>query len=77
MTKQDFLLRLDELIEVSPGTLRGTDLLSDVPGWDSVAIMGFIALVDEEFGAPVLPRRLAACKTVDDLVALLGDRITA
>lgn len=77
MTKQDFLLRLDELSEALPGTLRGTELLADVNGWDSVSIMGFIAFIDEEFDVAISPKRLAACKTVGELVALVGDRIEA
>lgn len=77
MKKSAFLLLLDDLIEIAPGKLKGPELLSDVGGWDSVAVMGFIALVDEQFEITLSPKRLADCKTVDDLVGLIGDRIEA
>ena len=75
MKKSAFLLLLDDLIEIAPGTLKGPESLSDVDGWDSVAVMGFIALVDEQFEITLSPKRLAECKTVDDLVGLIGDRV--
>jgi acyl carrier protein len=75
MKKSEFLRLLDELVESEPGTLQGAEALSDVEGWDSIAVMGFIGLVDEQFEVALSPKRLAACKTVNDLIALVGDRI--
>jgi acyl carrier protein len=66
---------LDEIIEAEPGTLRGPEELGDVDGWDSVAVMGFIALVDEQFETTLSPKRIAACKTINDLVDLIDDQI--
>jgi acyl carrier protein len=74
MKRADFLLQLDELLEQAPGTLQGPEILAD-NNWDSLSIVSFIALVDEHFGYTVPPRQLAQCKTVDDLVGLLGDRV--
>ena len=75
MIKSDFLLLVDELIEVDFGTLKGPEVLSDIGGWDSLAVMGFIALVDEKFETTLSPKRLAACRTVNDLIGLIGDKI--
>ena len=75
MKKSEFLLLIDELIETEPGTLKGTDVLKDVEDWDSVAVMGYIALVDEQFEFTLSPKRLAECRTVDDLIKLVGDYI--
>lgn len=72
--KKDFLLSLDELLEAEPGTLTGAELLQDMDSWDSLAVVGFIALVDEH-GVTLSPNHIAKCKTVDDLIALLGDQI--
>ena len=76
MTKKAFLLLLDELIEAQPGTLNGTESLQQVAGWDSVVVLGFMALVDQQFSVAVSPMQLVECKTVNDLVALVGDKIT-
>ena len=60
MKRSDFLLLLDELLELPQGTLKGGEVLED-NGWSSIAVVGFIALADEQFGAAVLPARIAKC----------------
>ena len=76
MTKKDFLLQLDELIEAEPGSLNGSEQLRDLSGWNSLAVMGFIAMVDDRLGVTVSAKRLAECQTVDDLVQLLDGRVS-
>jgi acyl carrier protein len=75
MDKALFLARLEEMMEVQSGTLTGSESLKDLKQWDSVVIMGFIAFVDEHFEITLSAKRLVGCKTVNDLIALLGDRI--
>lgn len=75
MERNEFLLSLDELLELKPGTVKGSESLDSFEGWDSLAVISFMALVDEHFGVSLQPRKLAECKTVADLMALLGDRI--
>jgi acyl carrier protein len=77
MNKSDFLVLVDELVEVEPGTLKGPETLSSVEGWNSMAVIGFIAMVDERFGFTPQAKLLAECKTVDDLVRIVGDRVIA
>jgi acyl carrier protein len=72
MAHQEFLSLLDELLELSPGTLKGSELLGSLEGWDSLAVMSFIAMVDEHSGLTVSPKAIVACKTVDDLAKLAG-----
>ncbi len=75
MQKHEFLLLLDELLELEPGTLKGPEALDNVEGWNSLAVISFMALVDEQFGISLQPRQIAACSTIADLTGLLGDRI--
>jgi acyl carrier protein len=44
--------------------------------WDSLAVIGFIALLDQHFALSVPAVRIMDCKTVDDLAALVGDKVT-
>jgi len=74
--KKDFLLSLDELIEAEPGTLTGAEMLQGMDSWNSLTVVGFIALVDEQFGIILSPHKIAKSKTVDDLIALLDNQIT-
>jgi len=75
MKRADYICKLEEIVEAQPGTLKESELLSDA-GWDSLAILGFQGLLDIEFGCRVPVEQIIACKTVGDLVALLGDKLT-
>ncbi len=75
MKKEDFLFLLDELIEVEPGTLTGKEILRDLESFDSLAVVGFIAMVDEKFDVILSPNQIPKCEKVDDLIGLLGDKI--
>lgn len=70
MTKQEFLVELEEMLELDSGTLKGDELLSELDGWDSMAAIGFIALVDTVSGIAVAPIELANSKSISDLAAL-------
>jgi acyl carrier protein len=76
MNRKEFLARLDEIMERTPGTTRADEVLASVDAWDSLALMSFIALADSEFGLRIAGPKLAACKTVADLLALVGDKVT-
>lgn len=76
MSRHDFFASLHELLELAPGTLTGTEALQDLEAWNSLAVISFIAMVDEEFGVTLSAEKLRTCQTVDDLMALLGDLIT-
>jgi acyl carrier protein len=73
--RNEFLLLLDELLELEPGTVKGSETLDSFESWNSLAVISFMALVDEHFGISLQPRQIAACTTVADLTGLLGDQI--
>jgi acyl carrier protein len=74
--KNEFLLLLDELLELEPGTVKGSESLDSFAGWNSLGIISFMALVDEHFSVSLQPKQIAGCATIDDLVELLGDQIS-
>ncbi|MDB4986304.1 MAG: hypothetical protein JWN04_1482 [Myxococcaceae bacterium] len=71
MKKSEFLNLLDELIEAKPGTIHGDETLKDLEGWDSLALVGFIAVVDQHFRVPLSAAKLQSCVSVSDLIKLL------
>jgi len=71
MTKHDALRLLEEMLEVGPDTLTPERRLWDLAGWDSLATMTFIALVDRELRLPLPGNRVADCETVGELLSLL------
>ena len=75
MEKRDFLFLLDDLLELEPGTVKDSDVLSDLEGWDSLAVIGFMALMDEHFGVHVPAKQLADCQTVSDLLKFPSNQL--
>lgn len=75
MKKKDFLLLIDNLLTIKPGTLTGEETLQDLSMWDSLAILGFISLVDKEFHVVLSVDAINAAKTVNDLLSLLEDKV--
>lgn len=74
MEKSEFLKHIDELLELAPGTLTGSEPLQAV-GWDSLAIIGFMALCDDRFGLQISPLEIRDCETVDELFALVQNSL--
>ena len=72
MNQIEFISKFEEIVEAETGEISGKTLLADVEGWDSLAVMGFIAMVDEEFGLSLEPKALKSCNSVQDLVRLVG-----
>ena len=77
MSRKDFLLLIDQILEASPGTVRGDAPLAGYEQWDSLALLGLIAAVDKHFGMNLPARQLVAARTADEIAALLGDKLTA
>ena len=71
MNKAEFYQNLDELLELGPGTIKGSELLADLEAWDSMAVLSFIAMADEKYGVNIRANRIAECKSVDDLAAAI------
>lgn len=75
MTRNEFYAAIDEILEFSPGTLKGTEDLKSLSSWDSLAVMSFIAMLDGSLGATVPASRIASCATVGDLADLVSDKL--
>ncbi len=72
MTRSEFLRHLETVLERDPDTLTGAERLEDLEEWDSLAVIGFIAMVDERLGVVVEGAALAQARAVNDLVDLAG-----
>lgn len=77
MTKSEFLRALEGQLEVPEGSLKADQTIRDLSTWDSMAGVLFIALADEKLGVTVSGDEIARSKTINDLLSLVGDRLTA
>ncbi len=75
MTRSDFLRKFETVLDRPPATpLSGSETCADL-GWDSLAVLTYIAMVHRELGVTLAPEKIYACQTVSDLVELVADRL--
>ncbi len=70
MTREEFLLQMDDILGLQPGTLRGHEKLEDLKNWDSTALISLIALADGNNSTPIAPDQVVKCSTVADVLRL-------
>ena len=75
MEKSQFYRLVEEAASLDAGAVKGGEALAELR-WDSLAVVSFIGLVDEQLGVTLEPKRVSACKSVEDLVALLDGKVT-
>lgn len=75
MTLAGFYALIEEILELDPKSVRGDQPFRDLEGWDSMAVLNFIAMMDEQFEIVISPKDLAACVVVDDLARLAKEAV--
>lgn len=70
MTRSGFLLEMDEILDLPAGTLQGNENLEDLEGWDSLALVTLIALVETVNSVHISPPQIVSCRTVADIMRL-------
>ncbi len=70
MTRKEFLVSMDRLLELPEGTLKGSEELENLEEWNSMAMISFMALADENNRVKLSTRQLAGCSTVSELLEL-------
>ena len=71
MNTIEFCHKLELVLELPSGTITTEILLKDLEGWDSLAVMAFIVMVDRDYAVKISPKAIAGCKSVNDLADLL------
>lgn len=69
MTRDEGIRLIEEAVAKDHGTVRGEETLEQI-GWDSMASVSLIALVDEK-GRVLDAKSIAKCRTVPELLSLL------
>lgn len=70
MTREEFLLEMDEILGLRAGTLRGDEKLEELKTWDSTALISLIVLAETNNSAQISPDQVVDCSTVADLLRL-------
>jgi len=75
MKKQLFLNKICEILEIDINSLVGDESLDSLDNWDSLAVISFIALADEELSIIVDADKLSSAESISDLLSLVRDKI--
>jgi len=74
MTKHKLLEKIKETLQREEN-LSLDMKLKDIEEWDSLGIISMIALYDQLFSIVLTLEQLNSCKTVEDVINLVGDKI--
>lgn len=72
MNAQEFISELKDVLGTSM-RIEPETVLSDIPEWDSLAMMSVVTLLASQFGSFVTLADLKECVTVLDIVTKAGD----
>lgn len=70
MTRNEFLLEMDNILDLPAGTLRGHEKLEELGNWDSTALITMIVAAESNNGVRISPTQIANCSTVGDLLRI-------
>jgi acyl carrier protein len=77
MTRQEFICEFTDVVGADPGSLGPDTVLTSLEGWDSVAYLSTVVLMDDQLGVSVRPEALQEAVTVNDILALVASRLAA
>lgn len=60
------------MLELESGAIQPDTRLDGLESWDSVSVISFIAMVDNDYGVSVPPKSIAECQTAEDLADLVA-----
>lgn len=68
---EKFISKLSDIVNEEAAFLIPERLLSEIPLWDSMSMLVFVAMADRDYQKKVKPSDVKAAKYVADLYALL------
>ena len=75
MTEQEFLEEFAVVMGADPKTVLPDTELESLEAWDSMGVLGVVALLDRVAGKGLEITRLAECTKVQDLVDIVRDKL--
>jgi phosphopantetheine attachment domain protein len=68
MTAKEKLMQIADILEVEDTEINENTVLADMDTWDSVAVLSFISLMNDEFNKFPNAVEIRGYKTVGDLM---------
>lgn len=64
---KEFIVLLEDLFEVSEGSINALDSFRDYDSWDSLALLSLMALLEDEFNLTIPRGDFEKIQTVEEL----------
>ena len=77
MNEEEFIEELELILDLENGDLEKNPELAHSENWDSVNLLGIIALIDEHFDIEIDIKTLRSCNGLEFLTLLIGDKFTS
>lgn len=71
MNEQEKIAAIADILEVEESEINKDTLLNDIETWDSVAVLSFISIMNDEFNKFPNAMEIRGYKTVGDLMAVM------
>ena len=72
MTQEEKIALLEDMLELDGGALKPETELASIDGYDSMAKLSLIVLMDDEFGKKLTGEEIFKFKTVQDILDFMG-----
>ena len=73
MTNEKKIELIAEVMDIEAETLTPDTVLETIEEWDSIALITFIAMMDDEFDRVVKGKEVKEKKTVGELMAMMEE----
>lgn len=64
---EKFIVLLEDLFEVSEGSINALDCFRDYENWDSLALLSLMALLEDEFNMTIPREDFEKIQTIEEL----------
>lgn len=71
---QEIISQIEEMMEYPAGKLTGNERLADIPEWDSIMVLGVIALAESVGGRELSPEDFNDAQTINDIVNIITQK---
>lgn len=72
MNREEFIAEIADLLSMDESDITSDKVLATLEDWDSLAVIGFIALLDKKLGKKIGAGTIFECKTIADLERVAG-----
>lgn len=67
--------KIEDIIECHRDFLTGNEMLNEIEGWDSLAIIGLIAMIDQDYNISIRAEEIIQCIKINDIITLIESKI--